>query len=99
MAEACYKSLRHYEWLANYRIKQGLLLYNIASKLYCFWHMCQMSKFMNPRAAWAYGFEDFMGKLSRSAAACVSGTPAKLVGKKLCENYCVALRLRLARMT
>jgi hypothetical protein len=96
MATAADDFLLHYQWLSVYRVSRGDFAYNITYKFHAMWHMAQFAQFTNPKAIWAYSAEDFMGKVSASAGACLAGTPARLICTKLAANYRLALELRLS---
>ena len=89
--------LLHYNFLTLRSLAEGHLLYNMVNKLHTFWHVAQQAKWLNPRAAWAYSFEIFIGKIGAAARSCVFSTLAHQVPANVVENYRVALSLRLAR--
>ena len=87
--------LEHYDWLCKNALAAGQRRYNITFKTHAFWHLIDLAKYLNPRALWAYAFEDYMGKLVKSAKRCSAGTKANLVGRKVLENVLLALRLEI----
>ena len=97
LLELCDLFLLHYNWLTNDALFSGRKFYNVTCKKHMIWHMCAMAKYLNCRSSWAYGFENFMGKISRSAHAVVNGTPMEQVGAKLAQNYLMALEIELRR--
>ena len=98
LLELCDLFLLHYNWLTNDALSSGRKLYNITYKTHMIWHMCAMAKYLNCRSSWAYGFENFMGKICRSAHAVINGTPIEQVGGKLARNYLMALEIELRQM-
>ena len=86
-----------YNQLTNYSIEQGALRYNIVTKFHFGWHIVQMARWLNPKVGWTYIFEDFMGKIARSAAACTAGTPLVKVAEKTTDNFRRAKYLRQKR--
>ena len=87
--------LLHYNWLTKFSVSKGRTNYNLTIKFHMMWHLCWMSKYLNPRATWCYEFEDLIRQVVRCAKACVAGTPMKLVARKVMENYCLVLHLTL----
>jgi len=87
----------HFYKLSCLAIDDGEFCYNITFKLHVMWHMCDMAKYLNPKAIWAYNFEDYIGKVAGSAAGCTRGTPIHKVGAKTMDNNRIALFLRLFR--
>ena len=53
-------------------------------------HICYFARWLSPRAASCYPFEDYVGKVQRSALACVRGTPMHLVAAKASQNILLA---------
>ena len=88
--------LLHYNFLAKKAMEDGSSTFNMTCKFHEMWHICNFGKYMNPRAMWRYPFEDFIGHIKKSAAACVAGTAMHMVPGKLMDNYIRALSLDLA---
>ena len=86
--------LLHFNFLHDYWEKRGKLLYNITIKAHCLWHIAADAKYLNPRCHWAYDFEDFVGKILKSAKACVAGTPMDLIAYKVCTNFLIVSELQ-----
>lgn len=89
--------LLHYGALSALALERGELLYNVVFKVHASWHIVHAAQWLNPRAAWAYKYEDFMHKCLTTAMACANGTPSHKVGGKVMDNYRLALALRLER--
>ena len=83
-----------YNWLVNYHVRRSEMVYNLAATFHVMWHIAQMSKWINPRAVWCYGFESFMSLVKRSAVACLAGTSLQGIGQKLLYNFLFVLHLR-----
>ena len=91
MVENCDLFLVHYNALhLHYEPNK---VYALTIKHHMLWHICWMARWLNPRCMWCYDFEDFCGKMCRSAKACVAGTPMHLIGAKVCDNFLVATEL------
>ena len=88
--------LLQYHWLAHHSMHRGHVCYHMTAKFHMLWHICQMSKFLNPKLVWCYSFESFIGKMARSAAACVAGTSMPIIGEKVANNFLIALQLDMA---
>lgn len=91
------KFLLYYNWMCHYSLDHGALRYNFTFKVHAGYHVCEFARFLNPRIIWAYTFEDFMGKIARSAQASTAGTPLVLVAEKTVENFMRAKYLRQKR--
>ena len=92
----CDAFLKHYSWLAEVSKTQGLLRYNVVTKMHYVWHICYFARFQNPKVMWCYIFEDFVGRVQKSAKACTSGTTMDRVPRKLFQNYVRALSRTLS---
>ena len=96
--KASYTSfLEHYHMLREIAAAKGLKLYNITFKFHGLLHTIDYAKWCNPSAHWCYGFEDFMGKIVRAAQSCSHATPPQFVGRKVVENYQLALHLQMSQ--
>ena len=67
--------LLEYNWLAHRSMSRGELCYPFTSKFHYVWHIVHQSLYLNPRFTWCYPFESFIGKICRTAQACLAGTP------------------------
>ena len=92
--DAVERFLVHYNFLHKYWASRGKMLYNVTIKAHVLWHIAYDAKFLNPRSAWVYDFEDFVGKICKSAQACVAGTPMHLISEKVCTNFVLVTELR-----
>ena len=89
--------LLHYHWLTQNALSSGRLLYNYVVKFHFLWHIADNAKWLNPRATWAYSYENFIGKRGLATRSLVHSTVPVRVPAKLVENYLRALYLRLRR--
>ena len=89
--------LLHYNLLCKDALARGFLCYSIVTKLHMMWHIVFHARWLNPRFIWAYEFEDFVGAIINTAKACMAGTPLRLVGPKVMQNFLLVLNLRLNR--
>ena len=87
----------HYNWLTNAALARGELAYNMTSKMHLLYHIIHSARWINPRAVWAYSFEDYIGKIVLAAHACTAGTPAHKVPEKLLQNWSTVMAMRLQR--
>ena len=65
-------------------------------KLHFSIHLALQSRYSNPKLAWTYMDEDFMGLVKRIGEACASGTEAQAIVSKLIGQYCVGMDVRAA---
>ena len=85
----------------NYFVKcalaRGRLLYHMATKMHLFWHLVDMARWQNPRWAACFEFEDFMGKMKKSAQAAMAGSSLALIGSKVMEYCLLSLHLKISQ--
>ena len=79
--------LLHYNVLAKAAADWDIRLYGFVPKHHWFWHMAQWAKYLNPRLVWCYPYEDFVGRVQRSASSCKHGTPMWKVPGKAMQNF------------
>lgn len=70
-------------------------LFQLTSKGHYVMHSCLLARFLNPRLAWCYSGEDFMGKVRHLALSCSKGCQPWQVSNKMLQKYIVALHLTL----
>lgn len=70
-------------------------LFQLTSKGHYIMHSCLLSKSLNPRCAWCYAGEDFMGKCRHLALSCSRGCQPWAVSNKMLGKYLIALHLTL----
>lgn len=74
---------------------RGQLRYHVTIKHHSLWHCCYLARYINPRLAWGYPFEDWMGRLVLAAKCCTAGSPPALIGNKVTENAMLVIELNL----
>ena len=89
--------LLEYTWLSNWAREQNLYRYSVVPKFHYLVHLVDSARACNPRFLWCYRGEDFVGRMSRLAHACLCGTPPFKVGHAMMAKYAVAMHLRLTR--
>ena len=87
------KFQQHYHWLYVTAEAEGRYMWKFTTKLHCLWHTMYFGKWLNPKASWCFGFEDFVGRIKDSARACLHGTAMHNVCPKLVQNYLIVLHL------
>ena len=83
-----------YSKLAEHRMMNGELVWNVTVKAHYFLHMCKQAADLNPRFAWVYQDEDFVGRISRIASSVAEGGPTRL-GKGLVIKYLRLMYIRI----
>lgn len=78
-------------------VEAGICRFGYPAKGHYFEHIVSHHAGLIPSRVWCYRYEDFMGRLVACAQRCIAGTPLTHVGKKVMENYRMALSVRLAR--
>ena len=91
----CELFLKHDTWLTLYCAGDEGMSFKFLPKHHMLWHIAYFARCLSPRASWCYAFKDFVGRIQRSAKACVSGTAMHKVPGKVVENYMLALLLML----
>ena len=71
-----------------------MAVFNVPIKMHVLQHILDRATFISPKATSCYRFEDFLGKIVKVAGSCVNGTPMRLIGPKVVDNYRVALGVR-----
>ena len=63
--------------------------------IYIYIYLCIFTRFLNPRIAWCYMGEDFMGKSRTLCQVCHKGVPMWSVSAKFTERYRYGMDLLL----
>ena len=78
--------LTHADWLKQTSLRNGSDRFHIAYKHHFFQHLAEQFKFMNPRFAWCFKAEDYVGKIAILVHSCSFGTRSiDLPGKALAK--------------
>ncbi len=93
----CHKFLDHYANLNEWAASQGTLLFHIVGKFHMFYHLVLSSKHLNPRYAWCFKAEDYVGKIAKVAHSVSMGVKATRLSIKVSLKYRHLLHLRLTR--
>ena len=99
MKRAVETHLVHSNWLLDNAVKLGYLAYPIQLKHHMLWHLADLGQFQNPRVAWCYDFEDWVGDVITAAKACMAGTPMHLVGNKVVQHFLLGLQIMISLQT
>ena len=91
--EHCQQFLVHYKWLHVEAAGSGM--YHMVPKFHYLLHVMWFGQWLSPRATWCYPFEDVVGLLKLSAAACSAGTPTYNIPRKIMQNCMFGLSIRL----
>ena len=78
--------LKHADWLKQTSEAASSGRFHIVFKHHFFQHMAEQFKFMNPRLAWCFKAEDYVGEIATIAHSCSFGTRSiDLPGKALAK--------------
>jgi hypothetical protein len=91
------KFLHHYANLNEWSVSQGKKLFHIVTKFHMFHHLVLNSKYLNPRFAWCFKAEDYVGKISKMAHSVSMGVKSTRLSLKVALKYRHMLHLRLTR--
>ena len=89
--------LAHHQWLHDEADEAGQLCYRVVPKNHQAWHLGFVCRYMNPRFAWTYKCESWVGKVSAVALSCASGTSMAKIPLPLAEKYRLLVHFRLSR--
>jgi hypothetical protein len=89
--------LEEYTWL-NQACSESDYYCNIVPKCHYCWHLADSAKYLNPRHAWTYKCESWVGKVSTIAAACAYGTRASAMTVSHAAKYRIMVSVNLWRV-
>ena len=91
--------LLEYSWLANNALEAVPYLprWSVVPKHHYAVHLAQQAILCNPKCLWTYGGEDFVGRISDLAGACLKGTASFRVASSLMERYRYAMHMSLCK--
>jgi len=89
--------LLHYKWLSTDAARRGILCWLLVPKHHYMWHIGEHAAWINPRAGWAYQFENLIQKVLRVHKACAQGTPPHRIGHAVMAKYRAVLGINLRR--
>ena len=69
--------------------------WNLALKHHYFWHLAQSAMDLNPRMAWCYANEDFVGEITIIGMSCRHGQVAASRSQSLVAKYILGIVLRM----
>ena len=89
--------LLHYSWLSEQSLSQvpARFKWNIVTKFHYFWHLAKQAQDINPRMAWCYANEDFVGKITVIGMSCRHGQAAAWRSNSLMMKYIFGITLRM----
>ena len=91
--------LLHYRWLHHNALhaRPRQMLWNEVPKHHYSAHVADQAGLQNPRRAWCYPDEDFMGAIKTIAQSCLAGTRAHRAMRKVIQKWAFGIGLRLYR--
>lgn len=88
----------HYTYLHQWAKSENRKLYHIVYKFHCMHHLVRDSQYLNPRYAWNFRAEDFVGKVSKLAHSVMMGVKATKLSGKLLIKYRILLHMQLTQL-
>lgn len=88
----------HYAFLHQWAKSEDRKLYHLVYKFHCLHHLVRDSQYLNPRYAWNFRAEDFVGKMSRLAHSLMMGVKATKLSGKLLIKYRILLHMQLTQL-
>ena len=92
-----HKALLHYTWLNAWAQEGGRPLFHLVPKFHLAWHVAAQAEFLNPRLAWTFKCEDFVGRVSLIAHSVTFGCRRTAQSAKLAQKYRISLHRRFTR--
>ena len=89
------KVLYHYSKVSADATAEKKILWNLVPKFHAMWHIGYQAQYQNPRLAWAYGGEDFVGKMQIIGQAARHGLAAHKRSLSMTVNYILGMTLML----
>jgi hypothetical protein len=83
-----------YSALSSKSEAMGQHRWNLVPKFHMLWHIGHQADFGDPRLAWTYADEDFVGKLAKLGQACSFGVHSSAMSQSIVRRYLWGLRLR-----
>jgi len=87
--------LSNYQALHDWAIENNRMLYHVVPKFHMAWHMAYEFEYLNPRFAWTFKCEDYVGQISKLGHDCTFGMSRMNVSRPICGKirHCTHLRL------
>jgi hypothetical protein len=87
--------LQVYSLLTKYAFDLDKRLWNLVPKHHYLWHLAHDASHLNPRMAWCYSNEDFVGKLAVIGMSTRHGQAAAYRSRQLVDKYTLGITLRM----
>ena len=87
--------LAHYTWLTKFSFDRDQRMWNMIPKHHYMWHLADEASHLNPRMAWCYSNEDFVGKVAVIGLSVRHAQAAAFRSRQLVVKYMLGLTLRL----
>ena len=87
--------LQHYSLLCKHALDHDMRLWNMTPKHHYLWHLAHDAGHLNPRMAWCYANEDFVGKIAVIGMSTRHGQAAAYRSRQLVEKYVLGITLRM----
>ena len=89
--------LDSYRWLSSWSLEKDRNSFGIVAKHHTFIHLLWNSKHLNPRVAWCFRGEDFVGHISKMTHSVSHGVSSTKLTQKICQKYRVLLHFLITR--
>ena len=102
-ADSAYKFAQYYTKLSHWSYtldagKIGHFQWGQLPKFHFLLHIAEDAQFLNPRVAWAYPGEHFVGNHTRLAAACLAALQPWQVPATVCKKYQIGKHLQFLHL-
>ena len=89
--------LQSYAWLNAWSLEKDRKSFHIVPKHHSFIHLLWNSQHLNPKAAWCFQAEDFVGQMSKLTHSISMGVTATRLSAKVAPKYRIMAHLCLTR--
>lgn len=89
--------LNSYSYLNNWSLEKDRKSFHIVPKHHSFLHLLWGAKHLNPRIAWCFAGEDFVGQISKLGHSVSMGVSATRLSLKIAPKYRILIHLHLTR--
>ena len=91
------QGLLSYSALAALAYTAGQRLWSFTPKFHYLYHICMFTRYHNPRYAWVFRDEDFVGRISKIAKSVSFGRPSTSLSSGIMHKHRQVLQLRYAK--
>ena len=88
-------ALAYYSYLCKFSLDHDQALWKVVPKHHYWWHIGRDAETINPRMAWCFANEDFVGRIATVGLSVRHGQAAAFRSKLLIDKYMLGVTLRM----